>query len=265
MIRRCDGGDTEKILRYVRPHVGECMYLYIDIKKYGLDDEFIKAWMDEKDGECSLAMMKYHTGIVLYTDDPDWDVDAVTEIIREEEPLSITARRDLAEALHERIKDRYDDYYGYIYILTDLPPVEIDLPIEKAGPEDCLEIAELVVIDESVGSHYDVEDYASQLRERMMDNFGRSYIIRKDGRIIGHIASYAECDGIAPVSGLIVHPDHRNGMYGVAIERKIMMDLMAEGFTVYSTVTTRLRKRLMTITGNRCAGEYGKLVMRSGI
>lgn len=263
MIRRANESDTNRILDYVRPHVSDCMYLYIDIKKYGLGDEFLKAWVDEKDGEVTLAMMKYHTGIVLYTDDPDWDYNGVAEIIRQESPNSLTARKDLVEKLHEVLADSYDDEYGLVYILTKLPVVDIDAEIEVAGPEDTMEIAYLVTMDEGIGAHYEIVDYANQLKERMLSNFGRSYIIRKDGKIIGHIASYAECDGIATISGLIVHPDYRTQLYGAALEQKIMADLIAEGFTVYSTVVTKLRKRLLKATGNELASEYGKLVKKN--
>lgn len=263
MIRKAKAEDAQRLLDYVRPHVGDCMYLYIDIKKYGLEDEFLTAWLDEKDGEVSLAMMKYHTGIVLYTDDPDWDAEGVAEIIREVSPNSLTARKDLVERLHEILADSYDDEYGLVYVLTKLPVVDIDAEIEVAKPEDTMEIAYLVTMDEGVGAHYEIEDYANQLKERMLTDFGRSYIIRKDGKIIGHIASYAECDGIAPISGLIVHPDYRTALYGAALEQKIMEDLMAEGFTVYSTVTTKLRKQLLKATGNECVSEYGKLVKKN--
>lgn len=263
MIRRAKPEDTQRILDYVRPHVSECMYLYIDIKKYGVEDEFLKAWVDEKDGELSLAIMKYHTGIVLYTDDENWDAQAVADLIVEENVNSVTARKELIEKLHEILADKYDDEYGLVYILSKLPVVDIDAEIEVAKPEDTLEIAYLVTMDEGIGAHYEIEDFANQLKERMLTNFGRSYIIRKDGKIIGHIASYAECDGFATISGLIVHPDYRTGLYGAALEEKIMSDLIAEGFTVYSTVVTKLRKQLLKATGNELAAEYGKLVKKN--
>lgn len=262
MIREATIDDTERILDYVKEHVSDCMYLYIDIKKYGLGDEHLKAWVDEDKNGISLAMMKYHTGIVLYTDRDDWDVEGVKEIIEQEKPNSLTARRDLVEKLHEVLADEYDADYGYVFILTKYPPVESDVPIEPAKEDDFKEIAYLVTSDEGVGNHYDVEDYARQLSERMNEGFGRSYIIRKDGKIVGHIASYAECDGIAPISGLIVDPEYRDSLYGAALEKKIMDDLREEGFTVYSTVTTRLRKKLLEVSGNECKGEYGKLVLK---
>ena len=38
-------------------------------------------------------------------------------------------------------------------------------------------------------------------------------------------------------------------------------DLRKEGFTVFSTVTTRLRRKLLEALGNECLGEYGKLML----
>lgn len=261
MIRLANADDTQKILDYVRPHVHESLYTYIDIKKYGIGNDILTVWVGEKENGLSLVMMKYHTGISIYTQDPDWSRSDVLEVIKQVRPLSVTARRDIIETLQEELKDEYEVDYGAIFSLTKYHHVDIDEPIERADESDALEIAKLVTADEGIGSYYEIQDYADQLIERMRTQMGRSYIVRKDGKIIAHIASYAECDGFAPISGLITAPEYRSGLYGAALEEYIMEDLRKEGFTVFSTVTTRLRRKLLEALGNECLGEYGKLML----
>lgn len=257
--------EQEEILAYVKPHVSESLYLYIDIKKYGIGSDYLKVWVDrDKDNMITLVVMKYHTGMIIHTQSPDWDRDGVAALIEEERAMSVTGRRDLMDQLMESelLKDKYDVDYGSIFELTRYRTLEIDEDIELADEEDAMEIAKLVTADEGIGSYYEIEDYANQLRERMRDNFGRSFVIRKDGKIICHIASYAECDGLAPISGLITDPNYRGGVYGAAIEEHIFRVLQAEGFRVFSTVTTRLRKKLLESLGNECLGQYAKLMRR---
>lgn len=257
--------EQEEILAYVKPHVSESLYLYIDIKKYGIGSEYLKVWVDrDQNNEITLVVMKYHTGMIIHTQSEEWDRDGVAALIEEENAMSVTGRRDLVDQLLESdaLKGKYDVDYGHIFELSKYRSLEIDEDIELAGEEDAMEIARLVTADEGIGSYYEIEDYANQLIERMRTNFGRSFVIRKDGKIICHIASYAECDGLAPISGLITDPDYRSGVYGAAIEDHIFRVLKSEGFTVFSTVTTRLRKKLLESMGNECLGEYGKLMRR---
>ena len=66
-MREARAADLPRILAYLRPHVEECLYMYIDIAKYGLDNPAMRVWLEEGENGLRLVVMKYHTGISLYT------------------------------------------------------------------------------------------------------------------------------------------------------------------------------------------------------
>ncbi len=262
-MRSADTRDIPAILEYLRRHVADCLYMYIDIAKYGLDPAFLRVWLTEKDGKPATVVMKYHTGLSFYAEsEDDWDLEGVHALVESEKPLSITAKRSLLEVLHGKISETYNAEYGYVFEFTAYQPMEPGIRVERATEEDTMEIARLVTADESIGSYYEIRDYADQLAERMRTGFGRSYVIREDGKIIAHIASYAEFDGLATTSGLIVDAEHRSGIYGAYLEKYLVEDLIGDGFAVYTFIEKRLRKKLLERMGNRCVGEYGKLTRR---
>ena len=262
MIRQAKQEDVKKILEYLRSSVADCIYMYIDIGKYGLEHPAMKVWVDYDDADnVVLAIMKYHTGISFFTKEDSFDVQGVADIIKENNAMSVTARRDLVEKVYEILGADYEVEYGYVFEFNKYQDIECDAKIERATEEDMMECAKLVSTDEGIGSYYDISNLAEQYIERMRTDMGRNYIIREDGKIVAHIASYAEFDHIATTSGLIVDPEYRQKMYGAYIERYLVLDLIKDGFEVYTFITNRLRYRLLQAMGNKCLSEYGKLMI----
>ena len=261
-MRLAQSQDLDGILGLLRAHVGDCLYMYIDIAKYGLDHPAMKVWLAENADGITTVVMKYHTGISFFADCEDWDKEGVIRLLQEEKPNSVTARKDLVESVLPEFADAYETEYGYVFLFTKFQPMEIDVPIERATEADLMEIAELVTSDHEVGSYFEVRDLAEQYKERMETSMGRNFFIREDGKIVAHIASYAEFDGLATTSRLIVDPNCRNSIYGAYLEKYLLDDLIADGFTVYTFITNRLRYRLLKAMGNECVGEYGKMMIR---
>lgn len=263
-MRQAKLDDVPAILTYLKRNIDDCVYMYIDIAKYGLENPNMKVWFDSDDNGITIVVMKYHTSISVFTDVDNWNVEEVSELIRNEGVLSVTGRKDLVEKIHSICNEKYDVSYGYVFNFTDYRVDTIDAEIELATTDDTLEIAKLITTDDGIGSYYEVENLAQQLAERIETGMGRSYVIRNEqGRIIAHIATYAEFNGIATTGGLIVSADCRNGVIGSVMEGFLVRTLRDENFKIYTFVTERLRKRLLTAMGNKCVGEYGKMTLKS--
>lgn len=209
-----------EIINYLAQDIAHCLYMYIDISKYGLSSNpNMTVWYDTYEDELNLVVMKYHDSIQIYTRSNVWDVDGVKDIISNEKVLMVSGRLDLIELIYTLCNDNYEITSGYVYRLENYKIFDDIGLIEVAQESDMLEIAELICSDVEIGGHYHVSDLANQLLERMRTGMGRNLIIRDNGKIIAHIATYAEYNNIAITSGLIVHPDFRkfpvrgNGAY----------------------------------------------------
>ena len=117
-------------------------------------------------------------------------------------------------------------------------------------------------MDKEFGANYEVHDLARQLTERAETGMGRNYIIRKDGKIIAHIATFAETENIAVTSGLIVHPDYRNYPYGAMMESYLVNRLLEEGIKAFTFVNSTKRIKYLNALGMKMCGEYEKLVRK---
>ncbi len=263
-MREATVNDIPAILTYLKRNINDCVYMYIDIAKYGLENPNMKVWFDSDENGITLVVMKYHTSISVFTDVENWNTKEVAELICNEGVLSVTGRKDLVEKIYSVCKEKYNVTYGSVFKFKKCRECDYSGKIETATSDDTLEIAKLIAMDESIGAYYDVENLSNQLSERIETGMGRSYVIRNEqGVIIAHIASYAEHDKIATTGGLIVHPDYQMGVYGSVLEGYLVTKLLEEDFNIYTFVTERLRKKFLTVIGNECVGEYGKMTLKS--
>ena len=252
--------DIDKIISYLKGNVQDCIYMYIDIKKYRLNNPAMKVWITEdQKGQINFVAMQYHTRISLFSTENKIPEKEMLNLIAQIHPNSITGKKELVEKLYCVLESKYSVEYGFIFKFNkfyDFGGYEL---IEKARETDVLDIARLVTSDDEIGSYYEIEDFANQLKERMQTRMGRNYIIRDNGEIIGHIATYAEFDGIATTSGLKVASAYEGHMLGAVLESHIVHQMLEEGFDLYTYVTSKKRYKLLKNMGNPVVGEYGKM------
>ena len=72
MIRKAVESDIDRIIAFLKEHLDQCVYLYIDISKYRLTNPNMMVWLDDDEtDEIKAVVMKYHTSITFFTLDED--------------------------------------------------------------------------------------------------------------------------------------------------------------------------------------------------
>lgn len=263
-MRKAENSVVKEICEYLRQDVGHCVYVYIDIAKYGLDNPNMSVWYDrDQEGDLNLVVMKYYDSISVYSRSRDWDIKPVCELIKKEQVGMVSGQSWIIEMLYPVCGDNYDLEIGYEFQLTNFREFPDIAHIEEGTIGDTLEIAKLICSDQSIGGYYEIENLAGQLAERIETGIGRSLVIRnKEGKIIAHIATYAEFDKIATTAGLIAQADGSNIPYGTLLESRLVNDLLAEGFEIYTFVTEERRARFFRTMKCKELSRYGKMTIR---
>lgn len=256
-MREAAEQDRDRILAYLKPQIQDCIYLYIDIMNYGVCGINMKVWLEEEQGEIMLVAMKYYDSFQLYSRGDDWSTDGLCSLFAEHSVAMISGRKDIIERLEAHLKG-YKATYGVVFVMDKYRELKDVTNIRTATEADAGEIAELICSDEEIGGHYTVEGLAAQLKERIRTKTGRSYIIREDGILVAHSATYAEAEGVAVVGGTIIRPEARSANYYIILSNYMMQQLSKEHKTAYtfSLSEKMIRYHCMMHTG---CGEYGKL------
>ena len=256
-----------RVLDYIRPHLGECIYLYIDVSVYGIESPFLDLWYDEDEEGICFVVMRYHDSLQIYSHKEDWDKAALMEIVREYDIQAVNAKNTMLDALDAELADTFEKRTGWILKAKSIADLEVPgLPeVEVAAPEDTLAIAELMQTHEHWRKMYpNKEKLAGQLAERMENGMGRSLIIREDGMLIAHDATFAETNDIAMGSGLVVRDGYEDRMCNVALGVAMDKMMRVEGKEKYFHLSDAKRMKAFKRIGNTVVAETGKWMKKNG-
>lgn len=252
--------DTKKILEYLKRYIDDCVYLYIDILNYGIMSDNMTVWIQEGSLGIELVLMKYYDSFQIFTHKEEYDLHEAYDIIVKEKVTMVSGRRDIIEQLAS-IFENVELSSGVVFLMEKYRKFNEDKNILLATKDDTLEIAKLICSDIEIGGHYTVDGLKKQLDERISSKTGRSYIIRDQGRLVAHTATYAETVDIAVVGGTIIAPDYRNTDCYIKLSNYMLQKLSEEGKKVYTFSIAEKMIRFHSLYHTKC-GEYGKLVLK---
>lgn len=253
--------DKEIILEALKKDLGNCLYIYMDICKYGLQHTDMRIWFEIDMNGC-IVIMKYYDSLQIYANKRMDNVGPVIDIINENHIQSIFGPAGIVDWLfHSQFfKDKFQMTRGNVFKFLKYRKIVSQEAISRGSLNETNEIAQLMCMDEGFAQNYESESLANQLRDRMVTGMGRNYVIHRDGKIIAHIATFAEGYPIAVTSGLIVHPEYRSLYpYGTLLESFLVNELQQEGYEVYTFVNESKRIKLLQALGCEKCGEYAKL------
>ena len=106
---------VKDVLAYMEDDLPNCLYLYGDIVRYGINDPNMTVWFSEKDGKINAVVMKYFSGSHVYSKQLDYDLDEVVEKLREIDPDRISSQREIIEKLCPVLESEYDAEFGCVF------------------------------------------------------------------------------------------------------------------------------------------------------
>lgn len=241
MIRKIYECELPAVLDYLKKDLQMCLYIYIDIKKYGVSNPNLSIFIDTpvRDERAApqtirCVIMKYYRGLQMYASDPDYPAESLIEFLQTVDYNMINGSGELLDkiARTEYARQRLSCETGYVMELGNLTweeNKEITAHIQNARDDQYAQIARFICSDEELGGHYRPQDLEKQLLERKAEKFGRNKILLLDGEIVCHIATYAETDEAAVVSGLITAENSRKKGYAYQIMGNLCRELQREG------------------------------------
>ena len=231
---KCEKKDLPAILSYIGNDYGKCAYLYIDLKKYGIDHPEVEIWYQpDENGKICLIMLRYYNGMHAFSQTGAFDAADAANLASGIAPAMLCGMEQTIDPIAPYLADAYEPEIGHVLRLAHYNGKH-NPDAYKAGKEDYADIARLLSEDEVMGGPYGYELLYRQLIERFEEGFGRSWVLRDEKGVAANSATYAELSDIAVVSGGIVRPDRRGeGLYSKQIG-SLCRDLTSEGKEVIS-------------------------------
>ena len=259
---KCTKENAQEIFDYIGKDYGKCAYLYIDLKKYGFDNENVNIWYQKEEDRIKVLMFQYYNGMHVFSRDNVFDAQDAAALIEERKPALVCGMGETISQIKPFVsEEEYEPEYGDVVRLEEYNGIAGD-DVYLASRDELKEVAQLLAEDEELGGPYGFDLLYKQLLERYDDGFGRSWIRKDETGVISHSATYAENEDLAVISGSIVRPDHRGrgefaGQLGATCR-----DLHNEGKEVISYLYDERAKRTNYKVGFRVLGEWAKLIRK---
>lgn len=263
-MNRAVEADKVIIIKELEKDILNNVYMYIDILTYGLDNDFMDVWVCREENEIKQIVLKYYDSFQVYVAEGEYCYTDILKLILEYQPAMVSGKADIIEKLYSKsneLSKLYKETYGVVLIQ---PYVKLDKNIfspELASKNDMEEIAQLICSDEGIGGHYDPVDLRDQLIRRYEDKTGRNYVIRKDGKIVAHYATYAEAPGIAVMGGLIVSQEYRGKGYARLLHSYLANTLITENKKAVLFCHEENALNMYLKLGAEIYSRYGKLTL----
>ena len=209
MIAKCSNSDQQLIEEYIGERYPECLYLYLDLKQYGVESRYTSCWLQRNGERIDAVMLLYHTAMHLFSASNIFNVHEIVNFVEDHNPSIICAAQKTIEKISaDLMHDGYLVEYGHIGKLKKIERNSNYIP-QQADIEDIDEIARLLYQDDDIGASYSYDDLKAQIKERLEQDFVRSYIIKNDGHVVCHVGTGAEISNVCTIAYCITDVRYR--------------------------------------------------------
>lgn len=261
MITQVNESELMQIDEVIGNNYFKCLYLYMDYKRYGTNDKNVKIWVQKSDNKIYTVILKYYTGMHIFSTKIGYNVEELIDLINSENPAMICGEKILINCIERNMKNStYESEYGWVrklYKLNDC--VNCDGIV--ANKNDFYSIAKLIYEDEDLGSSYKLEELANQMYERNKDGFSRNYVIKKDNKVVSHVATGAEYEKIAMISYVVTDKKYRHQGLATKLLNYTCKQLIEENKEIYLINYSKESSSLYDKIGFNICCEWGKLFL----
>lgn len=260
MIVSCKNEDIKSVFEYIGNDYGRCLYIYIDLKKFGLDDENFNVWIQyNPDNQICAIISEYYGGIQIFSKNYDFICEEIVEFIKNNNPHVLFGMKQIID----KIKGHLPEYTQEDGIIGEFKELKYDANPRaySASIDEMDEIVKIVAEDENIGKPYGYDSLYHQYCERKQENFGRNFVLRdkKTNEIICHAGTYAELPQLAVIGGVITSPKYRGKGYSKETLSSLCNELKSENKDIFSFYYIPPAKRMHEGVGFEQLGIWSKL------
>lgn len=262
MITQCNSDDIHVILAYIGNNYKHCLYLYVNLLKYGANSNNVKVYTQKNNENITAVILTYYSCLHIYSALGDFDENEVIKLFFDNSLTMVYCTRMTAEKIWKSWpkSNRAIISYGWVAQITKVDKPDLERTT-LAKADDFQQIVQLIYNDEDIGKSYDYKGLSQQLIERVKEGFARNLVIKDNNLVVAHACTNAEVGNIAIAAELIVRKEYRQQGFATDIWRNICSQLLFEGKEVYSFYYSKESQSLHKKIGFFEVCEWAKIVI----
>ncbi len=265
MIRICDAHDNDTILSYIGSEYPFCLYLFLNLQKYGFDSGMTKVYCQQDERGITSVMLKYYSCLHVYSKYNTFDAQELGRFFVDNGFTMLYCAKQTAEKVYASLEktklSSISFTSGWVAQIKKVDKAAKGLA-KTAKEKDFSQIVRLIYDDEDIGKSYKFDELAKQLEERNHEGYARNLVIKQDDLVIAHACTNAEWNNIAVVAELLVRKEYRRKGYATEIWRDLCGRLLSENKEVFSFYYTEESRALHKNIGFIEISPWAKIVVQ---
>lgn len=256
MVRECTGKDKEQLLAYLKEEAVYNTFLLADIEDFGFEEPFQTVYMDEEQGEIKGIYLCFYQNFLLYCRENEVNISFLEQLFSGYIPDVVMGKTQTVQIV-QRILTEHVLESRDLYLFADEACLEKENPeIRAAGMED---VDDIFAFLQSIDELRHLYTSKQMIADRIEKNCGVHYIIRRDGKIIAHANSAAQCEATTMIGGVSTAPKERGQGLGGQVVSRLCRDILAKGKTPCLFSIRGEEHNLYHRIGFQKIGEWGTL------
>lgn len=234
MVVQCRQKDVSTVFDYIGSDIGRCLYLYMDLLEFGCESDGVSVWREcGADGGMAAVGLIYGRTCHLFSRTDTVDATAWKTLCQKRDIRLICGASQIVSQMQTVVSGVAE--FGWVGHAVRMGNVdEGEDGIRPARREDFRAIAHLLYEHAHYSRKSDCETVQRELVTRWERGFTRHNVLVKNGQIVAHVGTTAECPHFAVVGGAVVDPMCRGQGIGVRLLRLTCAQVQAEGKEAYS-------------------------------
>ncbi|MDN4523747.1 GNAT family N-acetyltransferase [Fictibacillus fluitans] len=229
MIVKADDTLNQRIVDYLDEEKAMNLFILGDIENFGYKSDFQDIWVDiGNGGDIKGIMLRYFGNYLPYAKE-SINAEGFSKVIKDGPPLEmLSGKKEIVEQFQPvfSFTAKKDLYFAELE--------EKNFTMKGLGRDD-LTYAAVDDADDIIEMHNSIKEFQRRetARESLVQTLttktGRSYFIKKDGKMVASAATTAENSRSAMVVGVCTHVDYRQQGLASRCTAVLCEDVLNEG------------------------------------
>lgn len=210
MIKRAEKEDYEAVVNYLAMggSINTTPLSYIE--KYGFEKDFQDVWLyTDKNKNALAVLMRHFNSLYVYNEGCFLDEEELGSFISFIRPEIISGKMDVISGISLFINEMFLETSTHM-VLKNKDLIKPCARVERAGLEDCRDLAELIFsIPEFSRFYNSCDEIERGIRRRMEMGICRYFVLKINGIIVSQAYTTIESTKYATLGGVVTKKEYR--------------------------------------------------------
>jgi predicted GNAT family acetyltransferase len=262
MIKRVGNESAGMVTEYLKKEESINTTLLAYLEKYGFEKDFQACWLqlDDNSYKTIAVILKHFNNLYIYGDGYMFNNEELGVFAAFTGADIISGKMEILSDMALYLDEMVLEPSTHMVFRDETIFVKCT-DVQKACPEDCAELSELIYsIPEFSRFYHSRMEIEQGIKRRMELGICRYFVLKKDGLVISQAYTTIESANYATIGGVVTRPEYRKQGMASLVVSCISRDILDSKKTPNLFYSNDEAGRVYSKLGFEATGDYAMLI-----